>query len=101
MWYGSGSLKSTVLEECQNLGLLVSNISKTVQDKEIFDQAQFNQIDSYRNNYLSAQASGRVTVAGVRVPINNATASQVEKYVQYVQSRNPRTENPCCLEPRW
>ena len=34
VWYGSGSLKSTVLEGCQNLGMLVSNISKTVQDKD-------------------------------------------------------------------
>lgn len=91
LWCSAGSLKSAAWAGSENLGLLVSNISKAEEGKEIFDQAQRNQIDRYRES-LPEHISGRVAVARVVVPTDNATASQVEKYVQYAQARNPRTE---------
>lgn len=93
LWYGAGSLKSAGWAGSEGLGLLISNISKAEEGREIFDEAQRGQIDRYREN-LPENKTGRVAVARVVVPTDGATAEQVEKYRAYAKGRNPRTEKP-------
>lgn len=92
LWYGAGSLKPAGWAGSEGLGLLVSNISKAEENREIFDQAQRGQIDRYREN-LPENKTGRVAVARVVVPTDGATSEQVAKYRAYAEGRNPRTES--------
>lgn len=91
LWYGGGSLRSAAWAGEAGLNWLVSNITSYEEGEENFSIAQRKQIDTFRAAHQAGE-DARVSVARVFVPTDGATASQLERYTEYVAGRTPRTK---------
>ncbi|WP_181274324.1 LLM class flavin-dependent oxidoreductase [Brevibacterium oceani] len=89
LWYGGGSLRSAAWAGEAGLNWLMSNITSAEDDIEDFSLNQVNQIETYRE--ALGGESGRVSLARVIVPTDEASPAQAAKYRKYAEERTPRT----------
>ncbi|MFJ3669574.1 LLM class flavin-dependent oxidoreductase [Streptomyces sp. NPDC090106] len=92
VWYGGGSLRSVRWAAGRGLSLLSGNIV-TGEDTDDFTTAQLGLLRAYRRE-LPSDASARVALGRVIVPLDGADAAGRARYRAYAASRHERTLAP-------
>jgi alkanesulfonate monooxygenase SsuD/methylene tetrahydromethanopterin reductase-like flavin-dependent oxidoreductase (luciferase family) len=92
MWYGGASLRSAQWAGEHGLNLLASSVVRA-EESEDFAQIQLSHIRTFRAQHPDGD-NARVSQGLVVIPTDTASPEQREKYLQYAQSRTPRTASP-------
>ena len=92
MWYGGASLRSAQWAGEHGLNLLASSVVRA-EESEDFAQIQLSHIRTFRAQHPDGD-NLRVSQGLVVIPTDTASPEQREKYLQYAQSRTPRTASP-------
>ena len=93
IWYGAGSLGSSVWAGERGMNLLTSNVVKAEGDSVDFAAIQRSAIRAFRAAHPAGDAA-RVSQGLVVIPTDSASTAQREKYAAYVAARTPRTTTP-------
>ena len=92
MWYGGASLRSAQWAGENGMNLLASSVVKA-EESENFAEIQLSHIRTFRDHHPDG-AKARVSQGLVVIPTDSASPEQRAKYLQYAESRTPRTATP-------
>ncbi|MDX6243003.1 MAG: hypothetical protein QOE76_726 [Frankiales bacterium] len=95
LWYGGASLRSAQWAGEHRMNFLTSSVVKAEDAGQSgnFAEIQLSHVRTFRAAHPDGDGA-RVSQGLVVIPTDSASAGQRSKYVQYAQSRTPRTAAP-------